>query len=451
MKHYTTKTTKLLADRFTPVLIYASLNEKFSPCLLLESADYHTKDDSYSIICCDALENFIVTEPNEQASKQLSEFIHDISVLDADDIAQRFNSVFGFSAYEAVQCFETLKFSADKQPDLPLLNYQFFRFILVFEHYTETLYLIENIPHGELAKGKGLLSYIESHRPNLKKPFTRIGERHSNMTDAEYEASVSRGKEHCQLGDVFQIVPSRQFSQSFDGDPFIVYRSLRAINPSPFSFYFNYGEFQIFGASPEAQLLVRNGLAEIHPIAGTYKRTGNDEADAKEAAKLADDPKENSEHIMLVDLARNDLGKSAENIEVATYREIQFYSHVIHMVSKVTGKLPAQADSKQLFADTFPAGTLSGAPKYRAMELINELEPSPRGIYGGAIGAFGLNGDVNHAIAIRTMIAKNGKLQYQAGAGVVIDSVEEAERKEVFHKLKALETAMEKAEQLNAS
>lgn len=445
---YTAKTTTILADFLTPVSVYASLNEKYTPCLLLESSDYHTKDDSYSIICCDELLDFEVKEPSLSVPKQLSEFIHGIPIQDSDDIAKRFNSVFGFSAYEAVQCFDTLQFGEQKQPEIPLLKYQFFRFILVFEHYTESLYLIENIPDGEESKSEELLEYIYSHKPNLKKNFTRSGERESNMEHQAFEQMVSKGKHHCQIGDVFQIVLSRKFKQAYQGNEFIVYRALRSINPSPFSFFFDYGDFQIFGASPEAQILVRNGRSEIHPIAGTYKRTGNDKIDAVEAAKLAEDPKENSEHIMLVDLARNDLGKTAENIEVSTYREIQFYSHVIHMVSKVVGDLPADADSKQLYADTFPAGTLSGAPKYKAMEIIDELEPTARGIYGGAIGAFGLNGDVNHAIAIRTILAKDGNMNYQAGAGVVIDSIEVNEREEVFNKLRALEKAMEKAEKL---
>jgi len=446
---YTTKTTTLLADFLTPVSVYASLNEKYTPCLLLESSDYHTKDDSYSIICCDQLLDFEITEADQSIPKQLSDFIHNIPINNADEIASRFNSVFGFSAYEAVQCFETVSFPTHKQPDIPLLKYQFFRFIIVFEHYTESLYLIENIPDGEESSTKQLLEYIYSHRPNLQKSFSRIGERTSNLQHQEFETMVTKGKHHCQIGDVFQIVLSRKFQQGYEGDEFIVYRALRSINPSPFSFFFDYGDFQIFGASPEAQILVRSGKAEIHPIAGTYKRTGNDKLDAIEAAKLAEDPKENAEHIMLVDLARNDLGKTADNIEVDTYREIQFYSHVIHMVSKVIGDLPTTADSKQLYADTFPAGTLSGAPKYKAMQIIDEVEPNPRGIYGGAIGAFGLNGDVNHAIAIRTMLAKDGQLRYQAGAGVVIDSVEELEREEVFNKLRALEKAMEKAEQLS--
>ncbi len=446
---YTTKTTTLLADFLTPVSVYASLNEKYTPCLLLESSDYHTKDNSYSIICCDELLDFEVNAADLSVPKQLSDFIHDIPLEQTDEVAKRFNSVFGFSAYEAVQCFDTLTFPKNKQPDIPLLKYQFFRFILVFEHYTESLYLIENIPSEEEEKSSELLQFIYNHKPDLQKRFSRQGERESNMVHDQFESMVSKGKHHCQVGDVFQIVLSRKFKQAYEGDEFIVYRALRSINPSPFSFFFDYGDFQIFGASPEAQILVRSGKAEIHPIAGTYKRTGNDEVDAIEATKLAEDPKENSEHIMLVDLARNDLGKTAHDIEVATYREIQFYSHVIHMVSKVIGTLPEQADSKRLYADTFPAGTLSGAPKYRAMEIIDGLEPNARGIYGGAIGAFGLNGDINHAIAIRTILAKDHFMHYQAGAGVVIDSVEEKEREEVFNKLRALEKAMQKAEEIS--
>ncbi len=448
---YTTVCKQQLADTITPVSIFASLREQYGSCLLLESSDYHTKENSYSIICCDSLEQFVVNEVGEHVEEELAHFIQNISTTGGNEVANRFNSVFGFSTYEAVQCFETIEFASKQPSGLPLLRYEFYRYILVFEQFTEQLYWIENIPEGEQSKLPQLQEFVEANKPRFNTDFKKIGPRSSNLTDSQYSGLVSRSKHFCQIGDVFQIVPSRKFEQKYEGDNFIVYRSLRSINPSPFCFYFDYGAYQIFGASPEAQLLVRNGVAEIHPIAGTFKRTGNDDEDAREASRLFEDPKENSEHIMLVDLARNDLSRSAKHVEVTKYREIQFYSHVIHLVSLVKGDLPENKDSKQLYADTFPAGTLSGAPKYRAMELIDEFEPSQRGIYGGAIGAFGLNGDINHAIGIRTFLAKNNKLIYQAGAGIVIDSNEELETQEVYHKLRALEMAMTRAEELSST
>ncbi len=446
MKYQTTIESQL-ADAYTPVSIYAILREYFSPCLLLESSDYHTKENSYSIICCDLLEEFIQEDIDAATPDNLQQFLSNIQCQTDSDIAKRFNSVFGFTTYESVQNFETITFRQKPSAELPMMRYEFFRFILVFEHFTETLYWIENCPKGEASQVKRVQALVAEHIPQFHYDFKKVGPRRSNLTDEEYADFVRQSKYHCQIGDVFQIVPSRRFEQEYTGDNYLVYRTLRSINPSPFSFYFDYGDYQIFGASPEAQILVRNNKAEIHPIAGTFKRTGQDDVDAKEAARLVEDPKENAEHVMLVDLARNDLSRSAQNVHVDTFREIQFYSHIIHLVSKVVGELEPTASSTQLYADTFPAGTLSGAPKYRAMEIIDQLEPTERGIYGGAIGAFGLNGDINQAIGIRTFMARNGVLTYQAGAGIVIDSKEDLETQEVYHKLRALEAAMTKAEE----
>ena len=244
------------------------------------------------------------------------------------------------------------------------------------------------------------------------------------------------------------MVLSRRFSQDFKGDEFNVYRALRSINPSPYLFYYDYSTYRIFGSSPEAQMVVHEGIAEIHPIAGTFRRTGDDIKDQELAIKLLEDPKENAEHIMLVDLARNDLSKNCHEVKVTNYKEVQFFSHVIHLVSKVTGAINAGVSGYQIFADTFPAGTLSGAPKYRALQLIDEYEPTTRSFYGGGLGMIKLNGDLNHAIIIRSFLSKNNKLYYQAGAGIVIDSNPESELQEVHNKLAALKKALEMSESL---
>lgn len=259
---------------------------------------------------------------------------------------------------------------------------------------------------------------------------------------------MKKAKEHCFRGDVFQLVLSRRFFQNFKGDEFNVYRTLRSINPSPYLFFFDYGDFKIFGSSPEAQLIVQDGKAEIHPIAGTFKKTGDDKKDLISAKELAKDPKENSEHVMLVDLARNDLSRNGTNVVVEKNREIQFYSHVIHLVSKVTCKMKTTTNTFRVVADTFPAGTLSGAPKHKALQLIDKYEKIKRNFYGGAIGYMDFNGNFNHAIIIRSFLSLNNQLHYQAGAGIVADSIPESELQEVYNKLGALDKALIQAEKI---
>ena len=292
------------------------------------------------------------------------------------------------------------------------------------------------------------IQLIIENRNYASFPFNTDGEEKSNLTDEAYKALVSKGKNHCRKGNVFQIVLSREFQQKFRGDEFNVYRALRAINPSPYLFYFDYGDYKIFGSSPEAQLTVRDGVAAIHPIAGTYKRQGTVKEDQVYAEKLKLDVKENSEHVMLVDLARNDLSRNSSDVKVEIFGDIQYFSHVIHMVSKVTGKMNPESNTIQLAADTFPAGTLSGAPKYKAMQLIDEYENHSRGFYGGAVGFIGLNGDYNHAIIIRSFLSKDNQLIYQAGAGVVVESKEENELNEVNNKIAAVRAAIQKATEL---
>ena len=320
--------------------------------------------------------------------------------------------------------------------------------MLAINHLTNELLLFEHIVNGGVSEIDDVTSLL-FNRNIATYRFDILGDELSNLTDEDYRQMVTRGKEHCYRGDVFQIVLSRQFKQSFSGDEFNVYRALRSINPSPYLFYFDYGSYKLFGSSPEAQIQVKGGKAYINPIAGTFKRTGNDREDQELALKLAQDDKENAEHVMLVDLARNDLSRTTNKVTVEDYREIQFYSHVIHMVSKVSGVLPENANSIQIMAESFPAGTLSGAPKYRAMELIDKYEGKRRGYYGGTLGFIRFNGDINHAIMIRSFLSRDHMLYYQAGAGIVSESTEEGELQEVNNKLAALKSAIEMARTMN--
>jgi anthranilate synthase component 1 len=357
------------------------------------------------------------------------------------------NGIFGYTAYDAVKYFEDIEIS--KKPDsldIPDIYYAVYQNIIAINHFKNEAYIFAHCHNTEnniddilhLIKSKNFASYEFSTQSEIK----------SNLTDEEYKDQVVLAKQHCARGDVFQLVLSKKFFQDFKGDEFNVYRALRSINPSPYLFYFDYGDFKIFGSSPEAQLVVTDGLAEIHPIAGTFKRTGNDEKDAELAKLLASDEKENAEHVMLVDLARNDLSRHGSEVKVETYREAQFFSHVIHLVSKVTGKVHKGTPTMQVVADTFPAGTLSGAPKHRAMQLIEKYEKTSRAFYGGAIGFMDFNGNYNQAIMIRTFLSKNHQLHWQAGAGIVSKSVPENELQEVYNKLGALTKAIELAKDI---
>jgi anthranilate synthase component 1 len=355
--------------------------------------------------------------------------------------------LFGFIAYDAVQYFEDIQISK-KEGDLeiPDIYYAVYQNIIAINHFNNQAYLFAHCYDGP--DNLDALEQLIRSTTNKKYPFQKSGSVTTNTTDEEFMALVEQCKKHCNRGDVFQIVPSKRYSQSFTGDEFNVYRALRSVNPSPYLFYFDYGNFKIFGSSPEAQLVVKDGMTEIHPIAGTFRRTGNDEQDAALALELAADEKENSEHVMLVDLARNDLSRHGTDIQVATYKEVQFFSHVIHLVSKVVGTKNPETPTMQIVADTFPAGTLSGAPKHMAMQLLEKYENINRSFYGGAIGFMDFKGNFNHAIIIRSFVSKNHHLHYQAGAGIVTDSDPEKELQEVYNKLGALNKALELAENL---
>ena len=459
-----TKSKKLLADTITPVSVYLRLRDKFPNSLLLESSDYRANDNTFSYICCNPIATIKVE--NEKITQQFPD--GDSEKIDIDDstdvvgvleaFAKSFQTqktghkfidkgLFGYMAYDAVRYFEQIEITK-KEGDLqiPDIYYAVYGNIIAINHFKNEAYIFShslNDTHNidQIEQLLRVKNFAEYH-------FKRDGDRVSNMSDSDYKELVATCKKHCQRGDVFQIVPSKRFSQSFTGDEFNVYRALRSINPSPYLFYFDYGNFKIFGSSPEAQLVVKSGKAEIHPIAGTIKRTGNDEQDAASAKALSEDAKENSEHVMLVDLARNDLSRNGTNVNVETYREVQFFSHVIHLVSKVTGQINPETSTMQVVADTFPAGTLSGAPKHNAMTLLEKYEPVNRDFYGGAIGFMDFNGDFNHAIIIRSFLSKNHKLHYQAGAGIVSDSKPENELQEVYNKLGALTKALEMAEEI---
>lgn len=454
-----------LADLYSPVRIYLQLRDKIAHCLLLESSDYQSKDNSYSFICAEPIAEVILQNrnleyhfpkkevqhidipPKHNISTLLKSFCDRFSFEGADKY-QQFNGLFGHTNFDAVQYFETLELDAQKrQHDLPDLRYAVYRYLIIINHYTSEMYLLENLLEGETSQLDTIEQYIKK-RALTTYQFSLEGEKTSNLSDEEFKDLVRKGKEHCAIGDVFQIVFARQFQQKFMGDDFNVYRTLRSINPSPYLFYFDYGSYKILGSSPEAQLVVRDSQAVLTPIAGTYKRTGNLEKDQQNAAALLQDPKENAEHVMLVDLARNDLNRHTQQVTVANYKEVQYYSHVIHLVSKVVGELPQDSNVFQVFGDTFPAGTLSGAPKYKALQLIDQYENQSRGFYGGAIGFFNPNGQLNQAITIRSFMSKDNCLYFQAGAGIVIDSDENKELQEVNNKLAALEKALVQAEKI---
>jgi len=454
---------KILADIITPVSIYLKVRDVYPNSLLLESSDYHSKENSFSFICMDPLAEFLVKQGEaiislpghdpvlteiDTENSVVALLTNFISSFDIDSRGEELlvDGVFGYSTYDAVQYFEEIRFQSPmpEKEEIPELQYNFFRFVLAINHLTNELMLFEHIVNGGESEIDRVTTLL--HNRNIATyGFDVSGEESSNLTDKDYKQMVTRGKEHCYRGDVFQIVLSRQFYQSFTGDEFNVYRALRSINPSPYLFYFDYGSYKLFGSSPEAQIEVKGGKAFINPIAGTFRRSGNDREDQELAKKLAGDEKENAEHVMLVDLARNDLSRTTEKVTVEDYREIQFYSHVIHMVSKVSGILPKNANTIQIMAESFPAGTLSGAPKYRAMELIDVYEGKRRGYYGGTIGFIRFNGDINHAIMIRSFLSRDHTLYYQAGAGIVSESTEEGELQEVNNKLAALKSAIEMA------
>jgi anthranilate synthase component 1 len=463
-----THLTKILADTKTPVALYLTLRDLYQNPLLLESSDYNSKDGHYSYICLNplasiSLKNGIVkTTINGEIQKTAIPFDKTILLQHLITFKSTFNytnqdlpfcyaGLFGYTAYDIIRYAEDIELnSQNKQLQIPELIYHVYGIILVFNHTTNNLHIISHHYNDESSK-RQLAEVAEKIKTNSfsEFDFETTNETQTNITDDAYKNLVTKAKDHCQRGDVFQIVLSRRFSQQFKGDDFNVYRALKNINPSPYLFYMDLGDFKLFGSSPEAQIVVNNDIAEIHPIAGTYRRTGNDELDLIKAKELLNDPKEVSEHNMLVDLARNDLSKYCNKVELKISKQTQFYSHVIHLVSKVIGTKKETYDPFELLLGTFPAGTLSGAPKHKALQLIEKYENLSREFYGGCIGFISHDNQLNHAIMIRTFLSKDNSLYYQAGAGIVISSNEESELNEINNKVSALKKAIQQAEIFN--
>jgi anthranilate synthase component 1 len=467
MKTFDIKTSflKKLADTATPVSIYLRLRDVFPNAILLESSDYHSRENAVSYVCADPVAGITVKDQilrkyfPDGTSETKTEFDLPAEIeafkaaFQTDELPDKryvSNGMFGYFTWKAIPYFEDITFKAQtpEGEGIPEMQYHIYRYIIAVDHFRNQVTLFENTFQGEEAAGLDRIAYLIQNKNFPEYKFSTQGEETSNLKDEEFIAIVEKLKTHILRGDVFQIVPSRAYKQGFTGDEFNVYRCLRSINPSPYLFYFDYGSFKLFGSSPEAQITIKNNTANIFPIAGTFRRTGNDEEDAVLAKQLEEDPKESAEHVMLVDLARNDLSRHCNNVEVKSFKEIQYYSHLIHLVSKVSGNLQKDATAIKVVADTFPAGTLSGAPKYRALELLDENEGLARNFYGGAIGYMGFNEEFNHAIMIRTFMSKNNQLHYRAGAGIVADSVPVNELNEVNNKIAALRKAMELANEI---
>ena len=458
---YTTSSKTILADLYTPVGVYMKLRDLYPQSALMECADYHDAASSRSFIGVNPIASVAIghgiatvnypdgttfqheVNKDYRSDKAIHELIDRIDVTGEDAAVC---GLFGYTSFNAVRYFEDIAVKDETQTknDAPDVLYILYKVVIEFDHHNN---MVKVVTIGDASEVDDILKAM--NRSNVREyDFHAIGDVSSTLTDDEHRANIRRGIQHCLRGDVFQIVLSRRFIQKYEGDDFKLYRTLRSINPSPYLFYFDFGGFRIFGSSPETHCRIEGRKAYIDPIAGTTKRTGDAEADRKGAEFLRNDPKENAEHVMLVDLARNDLSRNCHGVKVDYYKDIQYYSHVIHLVSRVSGELDEGADPIKAFIDTFPAGTLSGAPKVRAMQLISEYEPHNRGAYGGCIGIIGLDGSLNQAITIRTFVSRNGELWFQAGGGIVAKSNVEYELQEVNNKLGALRKAIEKAEKL---
>ena len=455
-----------LADLFTPVSVYMRLRDTSPQSVLLECSDYHDRASSRSFVCINPIGGVSVRRgkvertypdgtsdtaeisPEYTCGMAINDFLSAFGV--SGDLS-RWCGLYGYTSFNAVRYLENIdvKDNGAGNNDAPDICYQLFRDVIVFDHFDGKMTLVTLAEDGEDVSGRMDRLMLKLARGNVNVyPFSRVGGVTSPLTDAQHKDNIRRGIVHCMRGDVFQVVLSRRFVQKYEGDDFALYRTLRSINPSPYLFYFDFGGFRLLGSSPETHCRVENRRAFIDPIAGTTRRTGDSLADKKAAEALKNDPKENAEHVMLVDLARNDLSRNCHDVRVDLYKDVQYYSHVIHLVSRVSGELDDGADPVKAFMDTFPAGTLSGAPKVRAMQIISELESHCRGAYGGCVGYIGLSGELNQAITIRTFVSRNGELWMQAGGGIVAASDEERELQEVNNKLGALRKAVEMAERI---
>jgi anthranilate synthase component 1 len=478
-----TRVHKMLSDVYTPVGIYLRLRDRYRDTILLESTDAHAAENSYSFICINAIAGIEISTPTSLEFKlpglppekekitetreipaMIWSFMQRFDIATAPREARFAQGLYGYTTFDAIRFFDTVQMDEKQGYDepyvrklpgqstsaIPLMRYRLYQYVIAINHFKDELVFCENRVAGVPGDAEGVENLIRS-RDVPGYPFSPVGTEQSNMDDEQYRSLVREGIRHCHRGDVFQIVLSRRFSQGFIGDEFNVYRALRSINPSPYLFFFDYGSYKLMGSSPESQLIISDGKAVVHPIAGTFRRTGDDETDQREAARLLKDVKENAEHVMLVDLARNDLSRICEEVEVSHFKQIQYYSHVIHLVSEVTGKVKPGTNPFELMAMTFPAGTLSGAPKLKAVELITASEPTARSWYGGALGFVGFDASCNHAIMIRSFLSRHNRLYYQAGAGIVATSQPESELQEVNNKLGALKKAIAEATQISES
>jgi len=461
---YHTASKSILGDLLTPVSAYLKVRDAYPQSALMESSDYHGGENAKSFIGVHPIASISIEHGIGKAlypdghttetpitkeydsAKAINEFL---SSFDISGEGAEYAGIYGYTSFNAVRYFEGINVKDETQAknDAPDLLYILYKDIIVFDHFCNKVTIIELLSESE-DDDLDQLERDMQHRPYQAYEFHPVGEYYSTLSDEEHKLNIKRGIAHCMRGDVFQIVLSRRFIQRYEGDDFKLYRALRSINPSPYLFYFDFGGFRIFGSSPETHCRISGKRAYIDPIAGTTKRTGNSEIDRNNAEYLRNDPKENAEHVMLVDLARNDLSRNCHDVKVDFYKDMQFYSHVIHLVSRVSGELDSEADPVQTFIDTFPAGTLSGAPKVRAMQLISEYEPHNRGAYGGCIGFIGFNGELNQAITIRSFVSRNNELWFQAGGGIVAKSNVEYELQEVNNKLGALRKAITIAEKL---
>lgn len=452
----------MLADVFTPVGIYLRLRDRFRDTILLESTDHHAAENSWSFIGINAIAGIEIINSSTIEYKLPAQKPERLTIKNKKQVPQllwdfmkRFEltgtpcreaqfaqGLYGYTTFDAVQYFDDIELTKIPAAGVGTMRYRLYQYVIAINHHKDELFICENKMAGVESELAAVESLIRSKDVPVF-PFAVKGVESSNISNEAYIEMVQKGIASCLRGDVFQIVLSRRFQQSFSGDEFNVYRALRSINPSPYLFFFDYGDYKLMGSSPESQLIIKNGKAVVHPIAGTFKRTGDDAIDQQEAERLLKDAKENAEHVMLVDLARNDLSRVCDDVSVAQYRQVQYYSHVIHLVSEVTGKVRPNSNPFELLAKTFPAGTLSGAPKIKAMQLIDNYETTARSYYGGGIGFMGFDGSCNHAIMIRTFLSKDNTLFYQAGAGVVAASKPESELQEVNNKLGALKKAIE--------
>lgn len=455
MKPIYSQSFDFLSDTITPVSTYLNLRDVFKSVSLFESSDYNSAQNSRSFIVANPLVSVQINNKtmevmeNNQLTSVSFESIHEFEDLIKtydfkNESLHASNGFFGYFSFDSVQLFENISFNSPTDyTDIPEVIFSLFEYVIVFDNFSNKAKVIQNSFNNSFNFDSVLVDIFKTNSLNSR--FETIGDINASVTEDEFLNMVKVAKENVKLGEVFQLVISRRFQQAYKGDDFEIYRQLRALNPSPYMFYFDMGKAKLLGTSPEAQLKITDKMAEIHPIAGTIRRTDNETENDRRVHELINNPKENAEHVMLVDLARNDLNRSCKDVKVDTYKQIQTFSHVIHMVSKVSGQLNESTNSVDTFGASFPAGTLSGAPKYRAMELIDELEPKKRGFYGGAIGQLAPNGDLNMAIVIRSCLTYQNQLYYQAGAGIVMDSVPELELKEVYNKIKAVQQAIELA------